>query len=823
MPYQPINRAGTDIPIDPPQYDDLDVRYSGNDGMEQFEIEDIPYMNDEGFFKRASFMTKKIAHDFNNNVMYPMRRMIDPIAEGYSYLRTYYEKTIQKIGNPLVVKRLFYVFFITVIVFAVTKYDNDEAVNGLSGGGFSSGKFYDIDKLSANVVSLVDKKLMKENLEYFSSMPHTAGTKGDLTLARYVYDCMKNNGVRVLNFDELQSFINYPKYDRDKTYLSLSDGSHQAELFESHRTEMEYLSYNPNSLNTNEELESHFLYANFGTEEDIKRLVDKFGSIKDSIIFVKYGGSIPEANKVRIAQSYDVKAMVFITPKYESKSNDDTFSYENVIEKHNVGLTRNSPGDVLTPGWSSEDGYVTRLPWFKSESSPKIPTVPISWEDGITFLKKLEGKGYKYEDGFHSGSSQEQEKVKAKLRITNEHRPAQHIWNVIGSILGREENEKGIIIGASRDSNCFGTLSTNTGTVILLEVIRILTYLQRRYNWSALRTIHFVSFDATEYNLGGSTEWIESRKERLKKQGYAYIDLSDAISGDLLSIKSHPFFHKIIKEGLKKIKAEETNNDISTGNNLYDMFKKQNSNKDTISNNMIEQKNYIPFINMVNIPTMEIKFTGSKYPKNSCFDNFENFENRKIDSDMHKHQKLVESLVRIILTLSESPIIPYGFTDMADSLNVYMKDLSAYADKKAKEKGQTINLKYDQLSSSINKLKSVGQTFSEWCEGWERFVMKDADVEPSLLAMNRWRWNDNMLEFNSKFLSQDILMKRQGYVNLLFGVPFSAPDISNDEHEWNSFPKVRDALDAFNFDKAQEEIDKVASYINLASDDFLNI
>ena len=165
-----------------------------------------------GSMVRASFIQKKFASNFSARVMHPVSKMIDPIYEGYSHFNLLYEKSILKLGNPLVVKRLLYVFFIMIVIFLITKYNISDGVNGVSGGAFSSGKFYDIDMLANSARDYIDAKVMKENLEYLSSMPHIAGSKGDLTLSKYVQSYMKENGIkmvelrRIAKFHKLSSF-----------------------------------------------------------------------------------------------------------------------------------------------------------------------------------------------------------------------------------------------------------------------------------------------------------------------------------------------------------------------------------------------------------------------------------------------------------------------------------------------------------------------------------------------------------------------------------------------------------------------------------------
>ncbi|RLV90331.1 Uncharacterized protein TRE1 [Spathaspora sp. JA1] len=796
--------SSVSLPSHPPNYQDIDT--TNPPVIEQFEIDDSYYpepIEQEPLLTRARIVTAKYAYRFNNKVISPLVKLIDPIYEGYKYFQLQYEKSILRLGNPLVVKRLLYVAFILLLLLVVSKYNTNDTIKGTSGGTFTNGKFYDVDMLEDSIKSLINPKLMKENLEYFSSMPHMAGTKGDLTLAKYIERYMINNGINSIEFNELSSFLNYPgtKVANQDTYVKLSDGSFTAKLYEEGT---DLLAYNPNGLTTNnEQIEANYIYGNFGTLQDFKQLQDNNIDITDKIVLLNYGGDIPESTKLHYAFENHAKAVIFITPKFGDN--------HGVIQRENVGLTRMSPGDILTPGWASEDGYVTRVTWDKSEITPKIPSIPISYKDGEKLLSYLD-TGVKFAKLF-SGNGQG---IPLQIKISNTNRQVHPIWNVVGSIEGREQSEKGVIIGAARDSSCFGTMSSNSGTVALLEMIKIFTSLQRKHQWSPTRSIYFISFDATEYNLAGSGEWVEAKRETLRKQGYLYVDLSDLISGDELSIKAHPFLRDVINTRLTKVRS---NVKSQNGNwlNLFDLFTITQNSK--ISNDFLENKNYIPFINSVNLPSLEIKYKGVKYPKNSCFDTFENFEKLKIDTSMEKHSQLVEVISRIVLRFAEYPLIPYNFNDFGNSLENYIQDLSKFTQdiiSKLDQPNKPI-IHFENLIRSNNFMKEIGRKYEDWASQWQSFIRDSRGLEPSVFAISRRNWNDNMLEFNSKFLFSDLHpTKRPGYTNILFGIPFEAPEFDR-EYEWNTFPKIRQYLLDHDFGMVQQEMDRLAQILHDAA------
>lgn len=817
--YQQLH-SQREVPAFPPAYDDLGVQSSDlfNSGppIEQFEIdEDEVYepLKRESLVKRVFFATRKLVYTFKCRVGSPLARYLDPICEGYKYFNMKYELSILKLGNPLVVKRLIYVFFVIILMYLVTESENSDGVNGASGGAFSSGKFYDVELLGNTIKLYIEASTLKENIEYLSSMPHMAGTTGDLALARYVESYFRNNGIQQIDFHELDSFLNYPK--KDGTYLKLADDSFSATLWEGSDNELQNLAFNPTSPSTKGEINARYVYANYGDLEDILKLDEARVSVKGAILLIRYGGETPEPNKVFAATQLGAAAVIFISPPIDwaGKKHDD------MIQRVNVGLTRVCYGDVLTPGWSSHSNYFESLTWDKSDTTAKIPTIPISWKDGEFLIKKLGSAGADFGDGFHSGDGSEDNTL--KLSILHEERTTHLMWNVVGSIRGREQSGKGIIFGASRDSLGYGASTSASSTAALLELVRVFTSLQRRYDWYPSRSIYFVSFDATEYNLGGSGEWLEEKRKQLAEEGYAYIDVSDIAIGDQLTVKSNPLLLTIIRDEMRKV--ELTEKDRKKGlETLYDLYKSQNGGSDDFSTSMVEYKNYVPFINSLNLPSVNLGYRGKSVPQGSILDNFSNFE-KELDSSMKKHIQVVELLARIGLRLAEDPMLSFDFKGMADRLIRSQKDLEHYINEKISLFSSSAHLDYSQLLIAIKEMKDNFEQLEDFRSSWIDFIKTTSSLEPAMLASSRKGANANMMDFSFSFIAQDGQSSRLGYHNLLFGTPYDAPPFDDGVYEWNTFPLVRDFAAKGNFDKAQAEINRLAEILSNSSRQYSRI
>lgn len=778
--------------------------------IEQFEIDDDEVyepVKRDSVIKRFVFVSKRCAFTFRDKVVDPVVRCLDPIYEVYNYFHRHYELLLLKLGNPLVVKRLLYVFLVVMLMFVVSENENTDGINGTSGGAFSSGHFYDTDKLGDTLAHYIEGRTLQENLQYLSSMPHMAGTMGDLALARYVESYFTNNGITNVDFHELETFLNFPTGD---SYLRLADGSLLASLGGRDNVHEQLMAFNPNSPSSDGEIEAPFIYGNHGDPEDLQKLLHERMDLKGAILFVKYGGETPEANKVYAATQLGVKAVVFISPKvpFAGDAADDT------IKKTNVGLWRYSAGDVLRPGWSKHGTYFSNTDWEHSKATPKIPSIPVSWKDGMAFVSKLKNQGVDFGDGFFSGSLDKNPKI--KLVVKNTERMTHPIWNIVGHIPGREQPEKGVLFGAARDSSCYGAMSSASGTAALLELVKIFSGLQRKYNWTPTRSLYFVSFDGTENNLAGCAKWVEARKDSLISEGYTYIDINGLVTGDKLSIEAHPFVQNIIKDAMKKVSLTE---DQKSGSlqSLYDLYKSQNQGKDDISYSMLEERNYVPFINEINMPAMEVAYKGD-FVEGTCADTFRTFTDKKVDPEVKKHKQVVEVLARVGLELVENPMIPFDFESLANDLSDHQKDLEKYISDQIKAYPSPVTTKFsfDGLKRAIDKLRRDAHQMRIRQVDWKNFI-EHSGMEPPVFAATRRLMNQNMVLFDSYFLSNEALRPRVGYANYLFGAPFDAPSTDDSsKYHWNSFPMVRDAAAKGKFGDAQSEIDRVASLIESA-------
>ncbi|KAH3664314.1 hypothetical protein WICMUC_005842 [Wickerhamomyces mucosus] len=712
------------LPSEPPSY--------------EMDFEETIPSSREPFLERAQRFTRR-------KIITPVRDLLDPIAEGYSHLSRLSELYLAKLGNPLILKRVFYVIFISIIMFFISK-------TGVITGDLPTqeGSFSNIDLLMKFINENIDLKSLEENLEYLSSIDHISGTIGDLTLARYIESLLKDSfKLDSVIFAEDKTLLNYPER------ITLNYDDIELDLTKQ---------YNP--LSKNEEIDSvNLIYLNYGQELDYQKLIDNSINFENSIAIIK-NGKIPISQKLIIAETFGIKGILFIS-NYEE--------YPESFEKISAAIPNFYPGNPLIPDWSPQNSNKNKLS-MKDSSISKIPSVSLSRIQALPLLNKL-NSGYKFDDGYYSGDSSLNENSSIISLNNNVTFVEDHpIWNVWGKIEGREQADQAIIIGAQRDSLNSGTITANSGTVVLLQIVELFNKLKETYQWQPLRSIYFISFDATEYNFAGAD--LETKKGEFKDV-IAYIDLNDIISGDELQIKS---------SGLLESKFKE----FSEFENIQ--FK-----------NFDEYRNYIPFMRY-GVPIVDIGFKGSNYPKLTNDDNFENFQNLKIDSNYLKFQTIIKIISKIILSISDDPLIPFDITRFVNKIDEDFRDLQNYINFKKPDS----QFNFDPIIKSLLKFKQFGTDYDEWKNAWSSIVNNNEGIEPSLFSIHRWNWNARLALISKVFINPDgISQTRWNYKNIITGPQFFKPE--EGDFNWFSFPSIRDVVDEDG--NIQQEINKVGEII----------
>ena len=103
----------------------------------------------------------------------------------------------------------------------------------------------------------------------------------------------------------------------------------------------------------------------------------------------------------------------------------------------------------------------------------------------------------------------------------------------------------------------YGAADPGSGTTALLEVAQSLGELAK-IGMRPKRTIVFAAWDAEEFGILGSTEWVEELKVTLQQKAIAYLNVDIAATGKRFYVSAIPSLREVIREVTQKVIDPET-------------------------------------------------------------------------------------------------------------------------------------------------------------------------------------------------------------------------------------------------------------------------
>ncbi|KAK9797622.1 hypothetical protein SCARD494_03451 [Seiridium cardinale] len=681
------------------------------------------------------------------------------------------------------------------------------------------GQMFDPESVRLHVQNSIDPRRMRETLKHVTSYAHIAGTEGDYALAEDVRNAFLKSGLEEVQVDEYYVYLNYPKEGGRAVEIMSEDGS---KAIWSAKIEEEGAAQESAGKQTMVfhghskagDVKGPLIYANYGSREDFKRLEDSGINMKGAIALVRYYGTQGDrALKIKAAELAGFAGCIIY-----SDPADDGFLLGQVapngrympadgVQRGGVSLMSWVVGDVLTPGWASKKGQ-PREKTTQTKGLVQIPSIPLSWRDAQKLLQAIEGFGDPLPDEWRGGVpdvewwSGNSSSPIVRLKNEQDEEEQQPIWNIYGKIAGIEQTEKAIIIGNHRDAWNWGATDPGSGTAVMLEVARVFGDLVAR-GWRPLRSIVFMSWDAEEYNLIGSTEFVENNLEYLRADAFAYLNIDTAISGGEFRAAASPVFNKILYTILDRVHDPIQNASLRT---LWDARGGQ-------LDGLGAGSDYVAFQDIAGTSSIDIRFEGPPFPYHSNYDNFD-WMSRVGDPDFTYHGLLGQVLGLLILELADRPVLPFDLDAYALALGRYLGDLWKWSEDNGANRDDKTKLDLNAVKDAIKEVEAAVAKFGVWESEWEQAVTGSNGWEPAGLGKQRCEYNSRMAAFDTGLLDTEYgggIPNRTQFVHTVFG-----PQLWSGYDE-AYFPAIRDAVDVRDYALAQSIADKTAKIISAAA------
>ncbi|HEY3159235.1 MAG TPA: M28 family metallopeptidase [Vicinamibacterales bacterium] len=581
------------------------------------------------------------------------------------------------------------------------------------------------------------------------------------------------------------------------------------------------------------------VYVNYGRPQDYDDLERRGVSVRGAIVIARYGNSWRGIKPKVAAEHGAVGCLIYSDPKDDGYYVDDIFP--GGPTRNGSGVQRGSvmdmptyPGDPLTPGVGSTPD-AKRLDVKEAATLTKIPVLPISYADAQPLLAALRGpvvpepwRGA-LPITYHFGPGPA--RVHMKLAFNWNRVP---IYNVIARMQGSTYPDEWVIRGNHHDAWVNGAGDPGSGMSVVLEEARALGELAKQ-GWRPKRTLIYAAWDGEEQGLLGSTEWVEAHDKDLREHAVAYVN-SDGTGRGFFNPSGSHLLERLVNGVARDVEDPETKGSVwkraqarAIARGSREEKNEARSRSDLRISALGSGSDYSSFLQHNGVPSLDLRFGGfdsSDGVYHSIYDDFY-YYTKFLDTDFAYGRTLAQLAGTTMIRLADADLLPFEFTDLADTVQTYVKELQTLLKTQqddARERNRQIDEgvfaavndpkrplqapKTETVAPALNfaPLENAAEALTQAAARYHRAV----DAARAKLASNSAAVraaNAKLLQAERQLTDEAGLPKRPWYRHLLYAPGFYTG------YAVKTMPGVREAIEQKQYAEADTEIARVAKAV----------
>ncbi len=543
--------------------------------------------------------------------------------------------------------------------------------------GFTNDRAETYLKMEQGILEKFQPEDYRRHLYNLTQHPHVAGTEESRAVIEYLASTMEAAGLDVTLYDydvwmptqgpssvSIVTPVRMPLNDQEFIY--------DVDPYTSHPG----LKPGWNAYSGSGDVTAEVVYANYGRKEDFEQLREWGVDVTGKIVIARYGGNF-RGYKAKYAEEAGAIGLIMYTDPGDSGYMAGPvypygpYSNESTIQRGSL-LTLDYFGDPLTPFEPAlpvnGDQRVERL---DPEEVPfhNIPVVPLPYGSATEILSRMEGEfvpnrswqgGLPYTYRLTGGPN-----LKVNVLVDQPH-TLQRITNPIGVIPGSKYPDEWIILGSHHDAWGFGTTDPNSGTAMLLVLAEILGEEARNGN-PPKRSIMIGHWDAEEFLLIGSTEWVEHLRDELDASAIMYINADMSVTGPSFRASSSPSLKKSISEVSQVIYHPD-----QPDKTLFETWIRNPNDTEAPIGNLGGGSDHVGFYMHLGIPSAGVAISGPVPVYHSNYDTFWFYENH-LDPEFVYGPTLGKVYAALALRFAHADILPYDMKRYAIDLKGHVE------------------------------------------------------------------------------------------------------------------------------------------------------
>lgn len=531
----------------------------------------------------------------------------------------------------------------------------------------------------ARFLELPSGDSFREHLRIITATPHPTGSAAQVEVGNYLARVMKAAGmdVRKHPYDVYLPQLTDDVEVHIVTPVAMQLSNRERQLDEDRFSGHPDLLNGWNAFSGSGDVTGEVVYANYGRREDYRALDSMGIDLTDKVVVARYGGNF-RGFKVKFAEERGAAGVIMFNDAPEDRSDpypEGPMLSGEIIQRGSV-LTLDWTGDPLTPFEPALplDGPVQVERLDPSEVGlHSIPVLPIGYDAAEEILSRMEGTrapadwqgGLAVPYRLTGGDA-----LTVRVRV-NQPLAITRAINVIGTFEGTDYPDEWFILGSHYDPWGFGAVDPNGGTAMLLTLAEALGELAEE-GCRPRRSILIAHWDAEEYGIIGSSEWVEEYLPELEAGAVAYINADAAISGPNFGASSSPSLKQPILDAIRDVSY------AGQDRSIYDWWAAQ-ANGEPSMGNLGGGSDHVAFYTHAGVPSASLGSSGRSGIYHSNYDNFAWFE-RFGDPDWVFGPMIAAADGLLALRFANADLLPYDVTRYATDTRTHVNTLHEVAE-----------------------------------------------------------------------------------------------------------------------------------------------
>jgi N-acetylated-alpha-linked acidic dipeptidase len=384
--------------------------------------------------------------------------------------------------------------------------------------------------------------------------------------------------------------------------------------------------------------------------------------------------------------------------------------------------------------------------------------------------------------------------------------------------------------GNHHDAWVNGTSDPVSGLASELEEARAIGALVKQ-GWKPRRTLVYAAWDGEELGLLGSTEWVEQHEAELREKAVVYINSDGNSRGFLQASGSHTLEH-VVNDVAKSVEDPETKGTVwkrwqaqVIASASAERRTEARTRADLRIGAVGSGSDYTPFIQHDGVASLNLSFGGFDQDGiyHSIYDDFYHFS-KFSDPGFVYGRALSQFSGSLVIRLADADVLPFEFTNLADTTQVYVRELqnllrqrqdevrernrqvtdgvlAAVIDPKAPRPVPSVEevppaLNFAPLENAVSALVRAADRY--------KAAAARAGSDPAMLRAV----NARLIQSERQFIDEGGLPRRSWYRHLLY-----APGAYTG-YGVKTMPGVREGIEQKRYAEAEKEAVRVAAAID---------